>query len=89
MLKNQQTLKRDHIQLQMKPAVLFSVYILLLLCIYTAFSVTTKSIRTAERVKREKEYSTSIKGRHIKGYLILKVSIFFFDWFGTPEEIKY
>jgi hypothetical protein len=62
---------------------------LLLLYIDTAFSVTTKSIRTAGRLKRAKEYSTSIKGRQIKGYLILKVWIFFFDRCGTPEEIKY
>jgi hypothetical protein len=56
MLKNQQTPKRDHIQPQMKPAVLSSIYIAALR-IYTAFSVTTKSIRTAGRVKRAKEYS--------------------------------
>jgi hypothetical protein len=71
------------IEPQLKPAVVFQS-ILLLLYIDTAFSVTTKSIRTAGRVKRAKEYSTSIKGRQIKGYLILKVWRFSFDWFGIP-----
>ena len=68
MLKNQQTPKRDHIQLQMKPAVLYSIYIaaFMHLATYSAFSVTTKSIRTAGRVKIAKGLSTSIKGRQVK-----------------------
>jgi hypothetical protein len=53
MLKNRRTPKRDHTT-PAETCCSFFQYILLLLYIDIAFSVTTKSIRTAGRVKREK-----------------------------------
>ena len=66
MLRNQQTPKRDHTTPDETCCSFFNIYCCFNLYIDTAFSVTTKSKRTAGRVKRAKEYYTSTKGRQIK-----------------------